>query len=133
MKAWNLALIILIISTTSGCAMSKLAVKEDKNKVVGAYLDAVSKGRLDSANFIKENLKINKAFGYVKPYAPVVKQADVRLVWIPAHKSKEDPGTLVSGHWVYIMVKEAGWFIDDQSSDKVHIPLVIPYKEAGKK
>jgi hypothetical protein len=62
-----------------------------------------------------------------------VRQADVRFVWIPAHRSKNDPGTLVAGHWVYIMVKEAGWFIDDEALDKAHIPLIVPYKESPKK
>ena len=135
MKAWNLMLTILIISTTSGCAMSKQVVKDDhdKDKITDTYLDAVSQGRLDSASYIKENLKIDKAVGYVKPYVPVVRQADVRLVWIPAHKSKDDIGTLVAGHWVYIMIKEAGWFIDEETRDKANIPLIIPYKESSKK
>jgi len=119
--------------TTSGCALSKGSVRDNENKVVDTYLKAISKGRLDSANFIKENLKVDKAFGYVKPYAPVVEPPDVRGVWIPPHKSKEDPNTLVSGHWVYIVVRGSRWFIDAQSSDKAHIPLVIPYKESIKK
>ena len=133
MKACKFLAIALIILSNGGCAASKAVVKDSQNMVVDTYLEALNSGKSDSANYIRENLKFAQAFGYVKPYAPVVRQADVRLVWIPAHKSKEDPSTLVSGHWVYIMVKEAGWFIDDQSSDKVHIPLVIPYKEAGKK
>ena len=133
MKAWNLALTISIILTTSGCALSKQVIKDNNDKVTDTYLSAISQGRSDSASFIRENLKINKAFGYVKPYAPVIRQADVRLVWVPVHKSKDDPETLVSGHWVYIMVKEAGWFIDSETSDKAHIPLIIPYKESNKK
>jgi len=133
LKAWNLVLTILIISTTSGCVLSKEIVKDDHDKVTDTYLDAISQGRKDSASYIKDNLKIDKTFGYVKPYVPVVRQPDVRLVWIPAHKSKDDPRTLVAGHWVYIMVKEAGWFIDDEASDKAHIPLIIPYKETTKK
>jgi hypothetical protein len=133
LKAWNLALTILIILTTSGCALSKQVIKGNDDKVTDTYLSAISQGRSDSASFIRENLKINKAFGYVKPYAPVIRQADVRLVWVPVHKSKDDPETLVSGHWVYIMVKEAGWFIDSETSDKVHIPLIISYKESNKK
>lgn len=133
MKAWNLALAILIISTTSGCASSRQVVKNYPDKVTDTYLSAISEGRADSANFIKENLKIDKAFGYVRPYVPVVRQADVRLVWIPAHKSKDDSQTLVAGHWVYIMVKEAGWFIDDEVNDKIHIPLIVPYKGTAKK
>jgi len=98
-----------------------------------AYLDAVSAARADSANYIKDNLKINRAFGYVKPYAPIVSPADVRLVWIPTHKSKENSSALVSGHWVYIMVKPSTWFIDSQAKDNAKIPLITPYKEGNKK
>ena len=104
-------------------------VKESRNnKVVDTYLGAVSNGRTDSASYIRENLKINQAFGYVRPYVPVMEQADVRSVWIPAHKSKEDPNTLISGHWVYIVVREARWFIDAEKNSNVKIPLIIPYK-----
>jgi hypothetical protein len=63
----------------------------------------------------------------------VVEPADVRLVWLPAHKSKYSPEVLVSGHWVYIMVKESTWFIDSQAKNEVKVPLIIPYKETGKK
>lgn len=97
------------------------------------YLEAVSSGRVDAVNYIKERLKIDKAFGYVKPYVPVVQPADVRLVWLPAHKSKYSSEVLVSGHWVYIMVKQSRWFMDTKVEDKVKIPLIIPYKEENKK
>ncbi|MEK6563595.1 MAG: hypothetical protein AABZ65_01015 [Candidatus Omnitrophota bacterium] len=97
------------------------------------YLEAVSSGRADAVSYIKENLKVNKAFGYVKPYVPVVEPADVRLVWLPAHKSKYSPEVLVSGHWVYIMVKESRWFIDSQTHGEAKIPLIVPYKETIKK
>jgi len=118
---------------TSGCAASKGLVKESPNKVMDVYLQAVSSGRADSVNYIKENLKINQSFGYVKPYVPVVTPADVRLVWIPAHKSKSAPEVLVAGHWIYVMVKESSWFIDNQSKADAKIPLILPYKEVKEK
>ena len=133
MKVLKLQAIILLLLMTSGCVASKGLVKENPNKVMNVYLEAVSSGRIDSVNYIKENLKVNQAFGYVKPYVPVVEPADVKLVWVPAHKSKSAPEVLVSGHWVYIMVKESTWFIDAQSKAEVKIPLVLPYKEADKK
>jgi len=64
---------------------------------------------------------------------PVVEPADVRMVWIPPHKSKKDPNTLVGGHWVYVVVRESGWFIDAEDPDKGKMPLIIPYKESAKK
>lgn len=133
MKVWKFLLIVLVILISSGCAASKTLVKDSPNKVMDVYLEAVSSGRADSANYIKENLKINQAFGYVKPYVPVVQPADVRLVWVPTHKSKSSSEVLVSGHWVYLMVKEPRWFIDTIESDKVKVPLIIPYREQDKK
>jgi hypothetical protein len=115
---------------SSGCAAShRVAVSGAQDKVMDAYLSAVSSGRRDSADFIKDKLKLNKAFGYVAPYVPVIEPADVRLVWIPAHKSKEDKDTLVAGHWIYVMLREPAWFIDSQKENKVRIPLMVPYKE----
>jgi len=126
--------IVLFLLIISGCSASKASIKkENPNKAVDVYLEAVSMGRSDSVDYIKENLKVNQAFGYVKPYAPVVEPADVRLVWLPAHKSKYSPEVLVSGHWVYIMVKESTWFIDSQAKNEAKVPLIIPYKETGKK
>lgn len=133
MKVWKFLVIILIILSNSGCATSKAIIKDNQNKVLDSYLEALSCGRTDAANYIKENLKISQAFGYVKPYIPVVEPAEVRLVWIPAHKSKKDSNTLVSGHWVYIMVRQSRWFIDTQIQDKAKIPLIIPYKESNKR
>ena len=133
MKVLKLQTILLILLISSGCVAHKAAVKTGSSKVMDAYLDAVSAARADSANYIKDNLKINRAFGYVKPYAPIVSPADVRLVWIPTHKSKENSSALVSGHWVYIMVKPSTWFIDSQAKDNAKIPLITPYKEGNKK
>ena len=133
MKALKFPAIILVLLMTSGCVASKGLIKETPSKVMDVYLEAVSSGRADAVNYIKENLKIDKAFGYVKPYVPVVEPADVRMVWLPAHKSKYSPEVLVSGHWVYIMVNDSRWFIDAQSNDQVKIPLIVPYKEANKK
>lgn len=133
MKALKHLTIILALLITSGCVASKRLVKDSPNKVMDVYLGAVSSGRADAVNYIKENLRVNQAFGYVKPYVPVVEPADVRLVWLPAHKSKYSPEVLVSGHWVYIMVKEPRWFIDSQTQGEVKIPLIVPYKETIKK
>jgi len=133
LKVSKLVTIISVLLITSGCAVSKGVVKESPNKIMDAYLKGVSGGRADSVDYIKENLKINEAFGYVKPYVPIVKPADVRLVWIPAHKSENSAEVLVSGHWVYLMVEPSGWFIDSQKEDKAKIPLIVPYKQENKK
>ena len=133
MKALKLLAAILVLLMTSGCAASKGIVKDDQNKVMDVYMKALSSGRIDAASYIKENLKIDKAFGYTKPYLPVVIPADVRMVWLPAHKLKNSHDVLVSGHWVYIMVKGSTWFIDEQANDNAKIPLIFPYKDIDKK
>lgn len=133
MKASKFLAVILVILTSCGCSASKKLVKDSPNKVMDVYLEAVSSGRADSVNYIKENFKINQAFGYVKPYVPVVQPADVRLVWLPAYKSKYSSEVLVSGHWIYLMVKPARWFIDAQNDDKAKVPLIVPYKGENKK
>lgn len=63
---------------------------------------------------------------------PVVQQPDVRAIFLPAHKSKYDPNTLVSGHWVYVMVRGPKWFIDTQTDQKGKIPVIVPSKEKTK-
>ncbi len=125
--------ILLVILTSSGCALSRNNLKPDKDKAIDSYLDAVSKGRMDSLNYIKDNLKLNKTFGYVKPYVPVVEPPQVAMVWIPAHKSKDTDEVLVSGHWVYIMVHNARWFIDLENKTEGKLPIIVPYKETIKK
>ena len=109
-----------------------MRVKDSSNKVVDTYLQAVSKGRLDAARYIKENLRLSRTFGYVQPYVPVVQPADVRPVWIPAHKSKDSIDALVSGHWVYVVVRSSRWFIDAQDEEKGKVAVIVPYKESGK-
>jgi hypothetical protein len=126
-------LIILVILSSTGCSTFRRVTKAGQNNVLDAYSQGLSSARSEAADHIKENLKVNKAFGYVKPYVPVVEPADVRMVWIPAHKSKHSPDVLVSGHWVYVMVKPARWFIEAETEDKAKIPLIIPYQEKGKK
>lgn len=132
MKAWKLLAIALVILINSGCAATKITVKKDADKVMDAYMQAVASGRLDAASYIKENLKISKAFGYVKPYVPVIEPAHVAMVWIPAHKSKDGADALVGGHWVYLVVEESKWFIDTESKQEARIPIIIPYKEDKK-
>ena len=59
--------------------MSKQVVKGEHDTITDTYLSAVSEGRADSAGYIRDNLKIDKAFGYVKPYVPVVDRKSRRV------------------------------------------------------
>jgi len=78
--------------------------------------------------FVKNNLTAKGTYGYVEPYVPVRVPSDVRMVWIPAHESKDDSNVLVAGHWVYVVVKDSRWFIEEQAPAKAKIPVVVPVK-----
>ena len=132
MKACKLILMALVILISSGCARLKPDVSFKRDNIMDAYMDAVASGRKDVANYIKDNLKLTKTFGYVKPYVPVMRPPQVAMVWIPAHKSSNDAGALVGGHWVYLMVEPSKWFIDEESKQEARIPIIIPYKEDKK-
>jgi len=124
--------IALVILISSGCAALKPGVKLERDNVMDAYMDAVACGRKDAANYIKDNLKVTKTFGYVKPYVPVIRPPQVAMVWIPTHKSKDGANALVGGHWVYLVVEDSKWFIDAESKQEARIPIIIPYKEDKK-
>ena len=132
MKALKYLAVILAILINSGCSASKVSVKDNPSRTESVYLAAISSGRKDAASYIQENLKLNKAYGYVKPYMPLVDPAEVRLVWIPAHKSEGSSDALVSGHWVYLMVKPSRWYIERQNKGKTEIPLIVPHKQEEK-
>jgi hypothetical protein len=110
----------------SGCATTK--PEPPAPKMLDVYANAVKQGKLDSAEEIKKDLTIKQAFGYVQPYVPVVEYPDVRMVWIPSHISEEDPDVKVGGHWVYIMVKNATWFGENQIQE-MKIPEIVPVKK----
>ena len=132
MKACKLMGIALVILISSGCAAQKLGVRVDRDNVIDAYMEAVASGRKDSADYIKDNLKVTKSFGYIKPYVPVLRPPQVAMVWIPAHKASDGENALVGGHWVYLMVEGSKWFIETESSQETRIPIMIPYKEDKK-
>ena len=60
MKALKLLAAILVLLMTSGCVASRGIIKDDQNKVMDVYMQALSSGRTDAASYIKENLKIGQ-------------------------------------------------------------------------
>jgi hypothetical protein len=89
------------------------------------YANSVGDSQKDTARIMEENLKEQKTFGYVKPYIPVMTSPVVRKVWIPDHRSDEDGGVLVAGHWVYVMVQPPRWFIQEETQN-VNVPVIVP-------
>ena len=93
--------------------------------MMDVYTHSIGDAQKDTAKYVRENLKEQKTFGYVKPYIPVMVSPVVRKVWVPDHKSAQDGGVLVAGHWVYVMVTGPRWFIEDETK-KVDMPVIIP-------
>jgi hypothetical protein len=44
------------------------------------------------------------------PYTPIMQPPQVQRVWVPDHLNAE--GDLVSGHWVYVLLEPAKWFLE---------------------
>ena len=49
------------------------------------------------------------ALGPEAPYIPVIHPPDVQRVWIPSRINVH--GDLASGHWIYLKVRPAEWFL----------------------
>jgi hypothetical protein len=75
-------------------------------------------------------LKISEETGYVKPYLPVVLPPEVIKVWVPAHAATQDKRVLVSGHWAFVMLNEADWYIGSEITEGLTIPMIVPSKDA---
>lgn len=110
-----------------GCASNNHALKDapGPKKMMDVYASATGQSQRDVAQFIQNNLKEQKTFGYTKPYIPVVNEPVVRKVWIPDHKSDDNSDVLVAGHWVYLMIQPSTWFIDGKTTDS-RIPIILP-------
>ena len=89
------------------------------------YAHSTGQAQKDVSQFIENNLKEQKTFGYVQPYVPVIQQAVVRKVWVPDQKSQEDSAVLVGGHWVYLMVTPPRWFVEDETQE-AKVPVIVP-------
>lgn len=65
------------------------------------------------------------AVGPEVPYVPLVDPPRVQRVWIPAYVNSA--GDLVAGHWIYLMLRPSGWFLDDgHDTEKRQLDLSVP-------
>ena len=121
-RAISTGLLLILIS---GCAGQRHPVLAPRLTMMDTYVNSIGDSQKDTASYVQENLKEQKTFGYVKPYIPVMASPVVRKVWVPDHRSVEDGGILVAGHWVYVMVRGPRWFIAEEGK-KVDVPVIIP-------
>ncbi len=131
---YGASITIAIIVLTSGCVhgntQERLKAKSPA-RMSHIFVQATGAASHDTALYVEERLKEQKTLGYVKPYIPVVIPPIVKKAWVPGHKSYDDPSILVGGHWVYLMVQDAKWFVEDGSQDK-STAFVIPIQSSGK-
>ena len=123
--AYRAVLTCLLLALISSCAGAPRPVLTPSLTMMDVYTHSIGDSQKDTAKYVEENLKQQKTFGYVKPYIPVMNAPVVRKVWVPDHKSAEDGGILVAGHWLYVMVRGPRWFIEDETK-RVDMPVIVP-------
>lgn len=120
--------VILIIALVwiNGCSRTRESGVAVKSRTMhDVYHRSSDVVRQDIRSFAEERFKEEKRFGYVTPYIPIVNQAEVRKVWVPDHKDKDDPDVMIAGHWVYLMVRPASWFIDERTAQE-RVSVIVP-------
>lgn len=127
MKVWKhfqvLALVLTIISISlTGCATKRVAMKNQD--MMDIYLKTRKMASEDVAAKIRKDLTLKKAYGYVKPYVPILDPPEVRMIWIPAHMAEGSDHAMVAGHWVYLKIRESEFYIQGQRPDTVQRSIV---------
>lgn len=119
--------LISIVLLTSGCALSARAPASVVRKDV-ATLDATYRSAGGYSGADKESLAAawEDDTGYVKPYVPVVLPPRVLKVWVPAHVSGGAREVMVAGHWTFVMLRPAEWFIDRQQRMDQELSVIVP-------
>jgi hypothetical protein len=120
--------LLLLILISSGCATTGRAAKKDPDGNQGkTFADVYRKSKeVRPVGESGQTFNLGAQMGYVKPYLPVFQQPKVAKVWIPSHKSKDDSNVLVAGHWVFVMVEQPQWFVDQETSDHLTVPIIVP-------
>jgi len=124
-----LCVAVCLISFSGGCREKAI-----KKSIEDAYATGHGEAAKAVEGKVTREFMLNEAYGYTKPYAPVIESPIIKKVWIPDHTTADN--CLVSGHWVYIMIKDATWYIKDTTMPEKKIPVIIPSKggyEGGKK
>lgn len=121
-KSVWLVLIILI----SGCATGRNSLSAVKEREVLTFSEVYRRSKQVSRSQEAVSAVMLPAQGYVKPYLPVVTPPRVLKVWVPPHVAQRDRDVLVSGHWAFVMLEQAGWFIEKEVSESGKVPVILP-------
>ena len=117
---FGLVLIIISISLT-GCATQRAIQGRD---MLDLYSENRSLAAKDVAARIKQDLTLKQGYGYVKPYVPIMSMPEVRLVWIPDHLAEGTDRAMVAGHWIYLVIRESKFYIEEQARGPLKRELV---------
>lgn len=112
----------------NGCAFQRAEPGvEAKAQTFAENYRRSKKTRCEGEENVKPvELTTPSAIGYVKSYVPVVVPPRVLKVWVPAHVAAQDKKVLVSGHWSFVMIKEADWYIESEQANGLSMPVVVP-------
>lgn len=119
--------LIFIVLLTSGCALSArgpVSVAGKDPVTLGGTCRAAARSSGAEKELQAPVREVDT--GYVKPYVPVVLPPRVIKVWVPAHVSGGEREVMVGGHWAFVMLRPAEWFIDRQQATDQELSVIIP-------
>ncbi|MFH0754372.1 MAG: hypothetical protein V2A70_07390 [Candidatus Omnitrophota bacterium] len=127
------AALVLLVLLISGCASSRgmppSVVDEAKVK---SFAEVYRRAKEAGLSLPQGVLGLGADMGMEKPYVPVYEPPRVVKVWVPAHVALQDKDVMVAGHWTFVVVTPAHWFIEDDnvSQDTPVVMPGMPYKES---
>ena len=121
-----LVLAVIPISPT-GCAGRRAVTRG--GDMVELHLKNRGLAARDVAAKIQKDLTLKKAYGYTKPYVPILTPPEVRLVWIPDHMADGTDDAMVGGHWVYLKIRDSQFYIQGQPVEPLK-KEVVPFVES---
>ena len=124
---------VLLALLISGCASwrSPRADAPDEAKV-RTFAETYRRAKEAGLSLPSGQLVLGVDIGMEKPYVPVYDPPRVIKVWIPAHVALQDKDVMVAGHWTFVVVTPARWFIEDDMHS-LDMPLTLPgmpYKDS---
>lgn len=90
-------------------------IGDTSNKTIleetGGASNSGNGSQASNARAALEVLASYKAAQDPQPYYPVMKPAEVRLMWVPDHTNKS--GDLIPAHYYYLKIIDGGWAVQD--------------------
>jgi hypothetical protein len=102
--ARGVTLVLCGVLGCTACARTK-ALEGPPQDLQGLYQDALHMPQ-PAPTLHTQGLPV----GPEAPYTPIMQPPQVQRVWVPDHLNAE--GDLVSGHWVYVLLEPAKWFLE---------------------